>query len=459
MGVLRSRSLGLCVLLSLLCALSVSGVELVSYCTTWSGDCKSLATELNKLRQTKGSILSENKIIIKEVDADKEPDLILRERITRYPTLRLYTDHFQSTFEHTNDYTSQAIFDFLHRTVIQSVRPSTNLETDVKTWLSKGYSPVVYQGPTDGGNSDSAFSVFKTVSGILANSRHQVFLYAKNSNQKNATLEYFTLKNEKLTFNQTWNLNNVLTFASNSPRGRVVSCLDTQRMSPIFDKEHTGIILFADGQVPQEYLSAFKQLASNSTSKKRVFAICDATDQEARDLYLSYFGFTKFPTVGILDHFKHELLKYNLNGATGEELTHQFESFNNRNYPLFYKSQEVPASNEGPVTVLVGSNYEATVQSPDVHFLVLVTSSVECSKCKAAEETFSAFAEKYQKDHRIRFAKIDFAHNDIPHLADPDLPGALLYLKDAKQAPIHSGKKVTDKTLGALLRKHTNLPG
>lgn len=458
MGYFGNSLLFLLVVAGSLHAAPENGVELISYCTNWSGECKALAAELEKLSNTKRDVLAKHGITIKQVDADKEPNTILSERITTYPTLRLHAEYFDSTFDNKLEYTSEGIFNFLSRSVIHPILESSSWQADVKTFTSRGYNVYVYRGPVDAKDKNSPFSLFKTTAGILANALHTIYIYEKDSAETKASLQMFTPSDIDSSFKHSWTLQNLLSFASVLPKQPIVSCLSNDDMSPIFDKEYTAIIMFVDKQVPEDLLAEFKALAKKPKQRRRVYALCDASDKEAHDLYLSYFGFTKFPTVGILDHYKHELLKYQLNGQTAEELRNQFESYENKNLPLFYKSQEVPTTKSGIVTTLVGSNYEATVKDKSVNFLILVTSTVNCNKCAEAEATFGLIAERYQKDHRIRFGKIDIAHNDIPHLADPELPGVLLYIKGEDRTPVHLLKKISDKNLSAFLRKHTNLP-
>jgi Thioredoxin len=443
----------------LLTSATTSKIELVSYCTSWSGECKNLAAELQKIRTSKQSLLEKHNITIREVDADKEPNTILAQKITRYPTLRLQTAQFDSTYQYSNEYTSDAIFNFLSRSVINSVTKSSDWQADVKKLSSKGYSIYLFRGPVEADNSKSSFSIFKTASSILSNAMHTIYLYQEDSSLEKPSLELFTLSEEKITFTKPWTLKNVLSFASVLTKQSVVSCLSIDDMSPVFDKEYTGVIMFVDSHLTGDLLDGFKAIAKASKKyHKKIFAICDVTQQEVKEMYLSYFGFTKFPVVGILEHYNHDLLKYQLNGATAEELKNQWESYDNKNLPLFYKSEDVPATNKGFVTTLVGSNFEATIKSPSVHFMVLVTASDNCKKCSEAETVFSGFAEKYQKDSRIRFGKIDLTHNDIPSLSNPDLPSVLLYLKDTDRTPVHLLKKPSEKALAALLTKHTNIP-
>jgi len=76
------------------------------------------------------------------------------------------------------------------------------------------------------------------------------------------------------------------------------------------------------------------------------------------------------------------------------------------------KSEEEPADNSGPVTVIVGTNFEQ-IALDDTKDVLVEFYAPWCGHCKALAPTWEKLGEKYQDQESVVIAKVDATANDI----------------------------------------------
>jgi len=97
---------------------------------------------------------------------------------------------------------------------------------------------------------------------------------------------------------------------------------------------------------------------------------------------------------------------------TAEGLRTFIEDFDNGKLEPSLKSEEIPASQNGPVTVIVGKQFEETVNQPKN---VLVEFYAPwCGHCKKLAPIYDELGEKYKGNPDVVIAKMDATANDLP---------------------------------------------
>lgn len=111
----------------------------------------------------------------------------------------------------------------------------------------------------------------------------------------------------------------------------------------------------------------------------------------------------------------------------------------------YVKSEEIPASNDGPVIVAVGKNFDDVVINNDKDTLVEFYAPW-CGHCKKLTPIFEELGTKL-KDEEVAIVKMDATANDVPPQFEVRGFPTLFWLpKDGKSKPIKydGGREVDD---------------
>lgn len=110
------------------------------------------------------------------------------------------------------------------------------------------------------------------------------------------------------------------------------------------------------------------------------------------------------------------------------------------------KSEEIPESNDGPVTVVVAKNYEEVVLD-DSKDVLIEFYAPWCGHCKALAPKYEELGELYQKSEfkdKITIAKVDATANDVPDEVQ-GFPTIKLYPAGGKKEPVtYSGSRTIE---------------
>jgi len=109
----------------------------------------------------------------------------------------------------------------------------------------------------------------------------------------------------------------------------------------------------------------------------------------------------------------------------------------------YIKSETPPASNDGPVKVVVGSTFQQIVNNPD-HDVLIEFYAPWCGHCKQLEPKFKKLGEKFKGVDSVVIAKMDATANDYP--PEYEVSGfPTLFLspsgKNSKPIPFEGGQR------------------
>lgn len=121
------------------------------------------------------------------------------------------------------------------------------------------------------------------------------------------------------------------------------------------------------------------------------------------------------------------------------------------------KSQDIPATNEGPVYVVVGNTFEEMVLQKDKDVFLEVYAAW-CGHCKKLEPVFDELGEKLRPlRDQILIAKIDGSENDSPHdsFSWKGFP-TLFFVKAGTNVPIKYEGERTLKEMLEFIQKNAS---
>jgi protein disulfide-isomerase A1 len=204
--------------------------------------------------------------------------------------------------------------------------------------------------------------------------------------------------------------------------------------------------IFAETQEERDTLA--KELKPLAQKHKGAinFATIDAKSfgQHAGNLNLEA---GKFPAFAIQKTEKNQKFPYDQEKAITETDIGQFvDDFLAGKVEPSIKSEPIPDSQEGPVTVIVAKNYEDIVINNDKDVLVEFYAPW-CGHCKALAPKYEELAAMYASDEfskLVTVAKVDATLNDVPDEIQ-GFPTIKLFAAGKKDSPIdYSGSRTIE---------------
>ena len=110
-----------------------------------------------------------------------------------------------------------------------------------------------------------------------------------------------------------------------------------------------------------------------------------------------------------------------------------------------FKSEEIPASNDGPVTVVVGKNFDDVVLSGKNVLLEIY--APWCGHCKKLEPEYNKLGEHFESNNDVVIAKMDGTANEVDGLAARGFPTIKFFpagSKSAASAKDYTGGRTVD---------------
>jgi len=118
-----------------------------------------------------------------------------------------------------------------------------------------------------------------------------------------------------------------------------------------------------------------------------------------------------------------------------------------------FKSEEIPATNDGPVKVLVGKNFDELVIKNNKDVFVEFYAPW-CGHCKSLAPKWEKLGEMFASNPNIVIAKIDATANDVAGVDVRGFPTIYLYPANDKTKPIQYSGDRTEKAMADWLKKN-----
>lgn len=282
---------------------------------------------------------------------------------------------------------------------------------------------------------------------VIAHAQAQVdnvVLYKKFDEGKNEFSGDFTVEALK-TFADTNSFATVMEF-------------DDRAIEKVFQQGNPTIFLFADET--EESLTArktFEVSAKAHKGGKVLFSISRPNDGHGHFQRLAdYVGANtkKVPCIMLVEA-KGEVTKYRYTEEiTKENLDKFMDDYYNRKLEKYMKSEEIPESQEGPVSVIVGKNFQSAVIDNDKDVLIKFYAPW-CGHCKQLAPKWDAAALKLKANKNIVIAKCDATANEVPGVNIKGFPTLKFYPGNAKGNPIDFDGDRSEEGIIKFLKDHT----
>ena len=225
----------------------------------------------------------------------------------------------------------------------------------------------------------------------------------------------------------------------------------------VFGKEAAAVFLFSDEASGPAH-DAFKEAA---TGLKKTIVWSHSTVTTGLGQRLAEYVGVKAedaPCVRIVHPKQGDLAKFVYSGElTVQDLSKFVKDWENGLLTRTYKSQDVPLTNDEPVKVVVGKNFEQLVLNDEQDVLVEFYAPW-CGHCKQLAPKYDAVAAKVAHMKNLVIAKMDSTENEVEGIAIKGFPTLKFFKKGQKQTPLDFDGDRTEEGIIKFLKENVSFP-
>jgi len=407
---------------------------LVEFYAPWCGHCKQLAPEYEKAAQALAADASVTAKLAK-VDATEEQSLASKYGVQGFPTLKYFTGDVDAPSDYTGGRSESTIIQWLRTRSMPAVSPLDSADA-VTAFQSQG--SVVMVGFFE---SDSEGS--KALAEVAENNRESVVVgQVTSSDVKVDGAEFGKLylfrdfgdaDERMLAYSGELTVEGMTSFM-NAERFPLIDAIGPENYQDYVERGLPLVWISVDIEKKDEVIA---QLLPHAKAAKGQlsFTYVDAVKYEQ---HVQNLGITETPGLMIMDEPKKYLFEGEL---TAEKLKTFFENYSAGSLEPHLKSEAVPESNDGPVFVLVGSEFENVIGKEQDVFVEFY--APWCGHCKQLAPEYERVGEAFSAVDSVVIAKIDATENDTPEEIR-GFPTLLFYPKGQTTALKYEGDRKGD---------------
>ncbi|TKX24554.1 protein disulfide-isomerase [Elsinoe australis] len=413
---------------------------LAEFFAPWCGHCKALAPEYEEAATT----LKEKNIALAKVDCTEETQLCQDQGVEGYPTLKVFR---KGQYENPATYPGQRKADAIVSYMTKQSMPAVSI-IDSKTIEDfKKQDKVVVVGYF-GADDKSANATFTSVAEALRDSHlfgatNDASLAEKDGVKQPGVVLYKSFDEGKNVYSEKFETEAITSF---------ISTAATPLIGEVGPETYAGYMsagvplayIFAEEASERDDLAKELKSVAEKYKGKVSFATIDAKSfgQHAGNLNLEV---GKWPAFAIQEINKNQKFPFSQDEKINAKNIEKFVSdFVSGKVEPSIKSEPIPESNDGPVTVIVAKNYEKIVMDDKKDVLVEFYAPW-CGHCKALAPKYEELGALYSSNtDKITVAKVDATANDVPDEIQ-GFPTIKLFAAGKKDSPVeYSGSRTVE---------------
>ncbi|KAH8704722.1 thioredoxin-like domain-containing protein [Talaromyces proteolyticus] len=411
---------------------------LAEFFAPWCGHCKALAPEY----EVAATELKDKNIPLVKVDCTEEADLCQEWGVEGYPTLKIFRG-LNSVKPYAGARKTGALVSYMVKQSLPAVSPVN--EENLEEFKSLDKVVIIGYIPSDNKKVNEAYT-------SLADSERDNFLFGSSDDAAIAEAEgveqpsivlYKDFDEKKAVYDGKLDSESILAW---------IKTASTPLVGELGPETYTSYIkagiplayIFAETpEELQKYAEEFRPVAEKHRGKIN-FATIDAKAFGAHAGNLNLDPAT-FPAFAIQDTEKNLKFPFDQSKEFNvEDISKFVQDVVDGKVEPSIKSEPIPETQEGPVTVVVAHSYQELVIDNDKDVLVEYYAPW-CGHCKALapkyEQLAKVYAENPEYASKVTVAKIDATANDIPETIQ-GFPTIKLFPAGSKDQPVeYSGSR------------------
>jgi len=435
-------------------AMKEFGTILVEFYAPWCGHCKRLAPEYAKA--AKALKEEDPPLYIAKVDATEEQELGDRFGIRGFPTLKLFRNGKESEYE--GGRSAEDIVRFMKR---KSGPPTKEVSDADALEAFKGSAEVAVVGVFESTDSDE----FKTFVAAALGNDDVPFAHTTSADVA-AALEvtapavvlFKQFDEGRVNYEGELEEGALSKFVASNELPVVVKFSpDTARK--LFAPEQpikTHMLVFADEEAEghEALMDQFRTVATEFRGEALFVFVSSEEDR-----VMSYFGFEDkdLPASVIVRMADNGMKKFRFTAdQVSEETMRAFvTAYKAGELKPFLKSEEAPAENDEPVTVVVGNTFDSIVLD-DEKDVMLEFYAPWCGHCKSLAPKYEELGEMFEDIKSVVIAKMDATANEVDHpgVNVQGFPTIIFFPAGKKDSPIEYSGARTAEALAEFIQKN-----
>jgi len=414
---------------------------LAEFFAPWCGHCKALAPEYEQA----ATELKEKNIALVKVDCTEEADLCKDYGVEGYPTLKVFRG-LDSVKAYQGVRKSAAIVSYMIKQSLPAVSTATqeNLE-ELKT-MDK-IVIIAYLSSEDKTSNQTFTTVAESQrdSYLFAGSNDAALAKTEDTKQPSIVL-YKDFDEKKSVFDGDFDEETITNW---------IKTASTPLVGEVGPETYSGYMsagiplayIFAETEEERQQLAIdFKPIAEKHRGKVNIATI-DAKSFGAHAGNLNLDP-EKFPCFAIQDTVTNAKYPYDQSKEVNAKDIAQFvQDVIDGKVEASIKSEPIPDTQDGPVTVVVAHTYQDLVINNDKDVL-LEFYAPWCGHCKALAPKYEELAKLYADNpdfaSKVTIAKVDATANDVPQSIQ-GFPTIKLFPAGSKDSPIeYSGSRTIE---------------